>query len=486
MRTKNLLGDVVVRRSAKKPVISPTESGGWRRHMHRTGAIIAAVAGVGAVLGGLTGYWGTYKAVMQDFFHREVAVAPKTLSPNFSIAVLPFGSVGEEAQNYLGPAIADHLTTDLSVHVPGLIVVGEDSSFTYAGKPVDPKKIGEELNAAYLLAGNVQRDEARVRVSARLIETGTGKQVWAERFEEDTKDVFQLLDRISGRIANSFGTALLSDSAANAERRKANVRAIDLLFRAQAAFLLGTRSLKALNEAEPLYREALLIDPNNSDAMIGLGYLLAVRLVVFRNAQHMTKEQVVALTAEARGLLEKAAKIQPNSALIHNALGRLYSVEGRQHESLEEHEIARSLDPNFAVNYHNLALVLIALGRPQKAIEYLQEAIRRSPRDPFMGLLFMHMARANVLLGHWEAAIDYGLKAHALPGDRFTVNGNLAAAYAQKGDLKSAAAAWSEALKSRPQATIASFTEDPELNLPEYKILAEPTLFTGLRKLGVS
>jgi TolB-like protein len=254
---------------------APAAEAGWRHHLRRTSAIIAAVAGLGAILGGLVGYWDTYKTIMKDYFHREVVLSRKVLSSNFSLAVLPFESVGGKAQEYLGAAIADHLTTDLSVHVPGLVVVGEDSSFTYAGKAIDPKKVGEELNATYLLTGNVQRDEARVRVSARLIEAATGKQIWAERLEEDSKDVFQLLDRISGRIANSFGTALLSDNAANAERRSADSKATDLVFRAQAIFLLGIRSLKALDEAEPLYRQALAVDPKNSDAMFGLGYRFA-------------------------------------------------------------------------------------------------------------------------------------------------------------------------------------------------------------------
>jgi TolB-like protein/Flp pilus assembly protein TadD len=464
---------------------APAAEAGWRHHLRRTSAIIAAVAGLGAILGGLVGYWDTYKTIMKDYFHREVVLSRKVLSSNFSLAVLPFESVGGKAQEYLGAAIADHLTTDLSVHVPGLVVVGEDSSFTYAGKAIDPKKVGEELNATYLLTGNVQRDEARVRVSARLIEAATGKQIWAERLEEDSKDVFQLLDRISGRIANSFGTALLSDNAANAERRSADSKATDLVFRAQAIFLLGIRSLKALDEAEPLYRQALAVDPKNSDAMIGLGYLIAVRLIVYRDALHLTDQQVTAMIAEARDLLDKGAARQPNSALIHNARGRLFSVEHRPHESLQEHEIARSLDPNFAVNYHNLASVLLSLGQPQKAIEYLNEAIRRSPRDPFMGLLFMHLARADVLLGNWDKAIDDGLKARVLRTDRFALNSNLAAAYAQKNDLELAKNAWNEALKARPGATLATLKGDPELNEPEYTALAEPTLFAGLHKLGL-
>ncbi len=404
---------------------------------------------------------------------------------NFSLAVIPFEFLGGETQNYLGAAIADHLTTDLSVHVPGLVVIGEDSAFTYAGKKIDPKKVGQELSAAYLLTGNVQHDETRVRVSARLIETATAKQVWAERFEDDTKDVFQLLDRISGRIANSFGTALLSDNAANAERRSADAKAIDLVFRAQAIFLLGTRSLKALDEAEPLYRQALAADPKSSDAMIGLGYLLAVRLIVYRNVLNMTDQQVTAMIAEARDLLDKGSRVQPNSALIHNARGRLFFVEHRPYELLQEHEITRTLDPNSAVNYHNLAIVLLALGRPQQAIVYLNEAIRRSPRDPFMGLLFMHLARANVLLGRWDEAIDYGLKARVLRTDLFTVNSNLAAAYAQKNDLAAANSAWRAATKARPGATIATLENDPELGEPEYKALATPTLLAGLRKLDL-
>ena len=131
-----------------------------------------------------------------------------------SIALLPFINLSDDSTpDYFADGLIDSLTTDLAGHVPNLFVIGRGSAFTYKNKTIDPKQVGQELGVRYLMQGSVQRGGGRVRVNAYLIDTETGAQLWAERFDGDTADLLALQDQIAGRIANSLGMALYLDSA---------------------------------------------------------------------------------------------------------------------------------------------------------------------------------------------------------------------------------------------------------------------------------
>lgn len=477
---------------AKSPAMSWVQSlkgfiARYKPQVQRVGAFVATLAALGAILGGLTGYWSAYKTVTYDFLGIQKPVSPRvepepSVQRN-SIAVLPFTVLGDPTHEYLGAAISNSLTNDLSFRVPGLFIVGVDSAFSYIKKSAGPQQLGRELGVQYLLLGAVQRSSGRIRVDARLLEAQSSKQLWAEKFEGADDDLFQLQDFISARIANSFGVALLRQSSMNAERRKTKPEITDLILRAQAEFLLNNRSLDSLAAAESLYRQALELQPNNSDALIGLGNLQAVRLSLYRFRLKMTPDQLAAAVADARDFLDRGLILNPGSAIAHNGKGRLYSVERKPTESLREHEMARSLDPNYAVNYHNLGAVELSLGEPQKALAYLEEAIQRSPRDPAIGVIQMHMARAYVLLGRWDDAIEVGTKAMVSPTDIVTTQLNLAAAYAEKGQLDKARSVLQQAKELRPGISISALRA---ANEPAYIHLAQKTLFEGLRKAGLT
>src|SRR5947209_18760790 len=92
----------------------------------------ACCAGIGAILGGLTGYWSTYRTVTTELL---TPVASKPMASRFSIAVLPFANLGGDSrQDYLADGITDSLTTDLSRALPGSFVVSRDTAFTYKGR----------------------------------------------------------------------------------------------------------------------------------------------------------------------------------------------------------------------------------------------------------------------------------------------------------------------------------------------------------------
>lgn len=215
----------------------------WRPAAKRAAAVIAAVAAVGAVLGGLVGFWSTYKVVVGEWLGQKPAVvaqakpdAAATFNPpGLSIALLPFDNLsGDASQDYYGDGIVENLTTELSVSIPNLLVIARVSAFSYKGQKLDPKQVGRELNVRYLLQGSAQRSDRSVRVNARLIDTETGEQIWAERFDGDTSNILALQDQIAARISNSLRFAFASIGGRQAQKR-INPDAADLVLRAQAA-----------------------------------------------------------------------------------------------------------------------------------------------------------------------------------------------------------------------------------------------------------
>ena len=226
MPTEELESD---RRSSDAPASKPVRR---RATLQKIGAAIAWVAGVGAILGGLAGYWSTYRTVTTELL---ASPAPKLMASRFSIAVLPFANLGGDSrQDYLADGITDSLTTDLSRALPGSFVVSRDTAFTYKGRIGDVRQIGRELDVRYALTGSVFPDGERLRVNAKLVDAQAGTQLWAERFDVERNDILQVQDEIVGRLARAIGLKVIDVEAQRTEReRPKSTDATDLLMRAK-------------------------------------------------------------------------------------------------------------------------------------------------------------------------------------------------------------------------------------------------------------
>jgi len=121
-----------------------------------------------------------------------------------SIAVLPFDDLSpDKTLGYLGDGMSEDIITMLS-RFPDLSVIARNSSFTYKGKPVDIRQVGRDLNVDYALEGSVRKDADQIRIAAQLIDTGTGKHVWAERYDKAGKDPLALQDEVTAKIVDAM------------------------------------------------------------------------------------------------------------------------------------------------------------------------------------------------------------------------------------------------------------------------------------------
>jgi TolB-like protein len=119
-----------------------------------------------------------------------------------SIAVLPFQNMsGDPEQEYFADGMVEEIITALS-RFKSLFVIARNSSFTYKGKAIDIKQVGRELGVRYVLEGSVRKSGGRVRITGQLIEAGTGGHLWADKFDGELKEIFELQDRITASVVS--------------------------------------------------------------------------------------------------------------------------------------------------------------------------------------------------------------------------------------------------------------------------------------------
>jgi TolB-like protein/cytochrome c-type biogenesis protein CcmH/NrfG len=406
---------------------------------------------------------------------RNVPVAsnalPAARAAHLSVVVLPFTNLSNDpSQDYFADGITENLTTDLS-RIRHSFVIARNTAFTFKGKNIPIKEISNELGVRYVLEGSVQRDQNRVRVNAQLIDGKTGAHLWADRFEEDMADVFKLQDQVVARLANSLGSELVK---AEAEKsiHPGNPDAIDLSMRGWAILnqlQLATDKV-SLAKALDLFEQALQLDPNNVDALVGAA--LAERDDYIFIAMDEKPGEIT--TSE--DLLAKAIRLDPTNARAYTVRGKVYFITKRTKEAVEAAQNAVRLNPNYAPAYAQLALAQVTAVELPLAIANVDEAIRLSPRDPEMarwrwikGRIFNYSGRYQDAVRELVAAIDGGYSA-------WPVYAHLASAYAFLGHPSEAQAAIAQARKLNPKLTIKwlrSWLDAPEI------------YYEGLRKAGL-
>ena len=231
---------------------------------------------------------------------------PPVAVQRLSIVVLPFTNLSNDPeQQYFADGITEDLTTDLS-RIAGVLVISRNTAFTYRNKAIDTKQIGRELRVRYVLEGSVRRSADQIRINAQLIDAEKDTQLWAERFDGNTSDLFVLQDEITRRIAVALNLELWRAEAA---RPSQHPDAVDFIFRAGAILMGGSPSRERCAEAIALFEHALALDPRSVEAQSGLATDLASRVI-----DNMT-DTAAADLVRAEALAGQALAASPNSSL---------------------------------------------------------------------------------------------------------------------------------------------------------------------------
>jgi TolB-like protein/class 3 adenylate cyclase len=409
--------------------------------------------------------------------HTAPFVTEPAPAPRLSIVVLPFANLSNDPeQQYFADGVTEDLTTDLS-RISHMLVISRNTAFTYKDKPVNAKQIGRELGVRYVLEGSVRRSGNQVRVSAQLIDATTDTHLWAERFDRDTSELFELQNDITRQIAVALNSELVSVEAA---RPTEHPDALDYVLRGRAAYNKGATA-DNLSQAVAMFERALALDPQSVEAQSLLALTLAGRVLA-----GMTKTRAADI-GRANDLIGRALAASPRSTPAHAAKVQLLRAEGRCDEAIPELETVIASNRNSPGALFALGHCKLTTGSIDEAIPLEEQAIRLGPRDPYVFNRYLVIGEVHLLQSRGEEAIVWLEKARiGNPGSPWPHTW-LASAYGLKGDLDRAAAELAEArrlLGGRAYPSIAAMRAG-NWGVPTIRALHEATFFVGLHKAGV-
>jgi adenylate cyclase len=401
-----------------------------------------------------------------------VPAAPSAVLDKPSIAVLPFANMSDDAeQEYFSDGMTEDLITDLS-KVSALFVIARNSSFAYKGRAVRVQEIGRDLGVRYVLEGSIRKAGNRVRITAQLIDAGSGGHLWAERFDRDLTDIFATQDEVVEKIVGALAVTLTRGETLRLRRRGTNdVDAYESWLRARELLARGTRD--ATTEARALHRRAIEIDPSFAAPHAGLA-LAALSDYV----SGWTSEPAQSLD-EAERWARRALELDEQEPAGHMALGNVQTWRRDLDAALAEFRRMIELDPNNTQAHGSTGLALVYAGRAAEALDCFATARRLDPHHTAMLLHFQ--AQAHFSLGDDEAAAKLLRERIARNPGTDASRMLLAACYGHLGRTEDARAVWAELLQVNPGFSLAQ-----RARVLPYKNPGDfDRIVTGLAKAGL-
>ena len=363
-----------------------------------------------------------------------------------SIAVLPFANLSREpTQEYFSDGVTEDLITGLS-KLSGLFVIARNSAFTYKGRAVKVDEVGRDLGVRYVLEGSVQRTADRVRITAQLVDASPGYHIWAERYDQEIRDIFALQDAVTQEIVRTLAVKLTeAERTRMGHPQTADPAVYDLVLRGQEERWRTTREGNL--EARRLFVKALDLDPSYARAHLGLSWAHLQSFQFGWNTDPQGLER-------ARELAERALALDSTLTQCHSVLAQIHLWKRQHDQAIAQAERAVALAPNDADGYETLAEVLAWAGRPEESIRAIQQAMRLNPHVPFfyrwtLGHAY-YLARRNT------EAIDTLKKVLQENPNFLAAHAYLAVLYTELGRAQEAREAWDKARQLSPGATPAT------------------------------
>jgi adenylate cyclase len=404
----------------------------------------------------------------------EAAKTTLSLPDKPSIAVLPFQNMsGDAEQEYFADGMVEDIITALS-RFKSLFVIARNSSFTYKSKAIDIKQVGRELGVRYVLEGSVRKSGEKVRITGQLIDSLTGANLWADRYDGKLEDVFDLQDHVTASVVGQLVTHVESAEAERAKRKPTDsLDAYDYLLRGRANVWKWSKA--GTEEAQANFARAIELDEG-----FAIAHAFAAQMYTLRK-QNRWMLDAATETAEAVRLARRAVELGTTDDLALCMGGFVLAYVGGELDLAAEC-IGRglSLNPNLALGWSFSAWVHMYLGNHQQAIEHARQAERLSPRDPNILQVKMAMAFAQFFDGQYAQA---GKLAERM-SDEFPkfapATRIMAASFALAGELALADRAAKKSLELDPTQRVSLLLLQMPLRRVEDRNLWEQ----GLRRAG--
>jgi adenylate cyclase len=393
-----------------------------------------------------------------------------------SIAVLPFANMsGDPGQEPIVDGVTENITTTLS-KIPELFVIARNSAFQYKGKPIDVKKVAENLGVRYVLEGSVQRSGERIRINAQLIDATSGHHIWSEKYDQDKRDLFALLDDVTHHIAIALQIKLTEGEQAR------------VLFKETKnleAWTLDTESWNLLQRFTPddnarareLANQSIKLDPQSGFAwsLLAYTYYLAALSGWCESFEECFKKAIE--------LNQKALTLNKDLFCATAMRGGIYLLQGQYERAIETGRRSIELAPSQALNYGMLATTLNYAGNFEEAITLGEKAIRL---HPFCQLWYLDtLATSYRMAGRYEEALAL-YKQTLYRAQKGAINPlpayiGLAEVYSEMGRVEEAHTQAKEILRIAPSFSLVNWSKTQLFRDPKH---LEKRL-TALRKAGL-
>jgi adenylate cyclase len=357
-----------------------------------------------------------------------------------SIAVLPLVIMGQGTdQDYFSDGLTEDIITDLS-KISGIFVIAKNSAFAYKGKSVQPSQVARELGVRHILEGTVRRVGQRVRIATQLVDGLLNRNIWADRFDGNLEDIFDLQDQVTGKVVSALEVKLTSrEKERRTSRTSVNPEVYDLVKKADRLGLDST--FKSHLEAREIYGRALELDPGYAPAHVGMGWTWFDEWPFGWSEDRMVLEKALHFS-------ERAIDLDPNLPEASSLMGCTY-LWMEEHEKAEE-VINRllAIAPNNADALAFYGYILAFSGRAEEAVAPIIRAKRMDPGRHVRLSMYLGMVY-NLLERHEEAVMELEPYLADYPS-YLPLQRMLAYAYCQAGDMKRARQTAAHVMKLEP------------------------------------
>jgi serine/threonine protein kinase len=388
-----------------------------------------------------------------------------------SIVVLPFTNMSSDSENeFFADGITEEIINALS-QISDLRVVARSSSFSFKGKHIDLRLIGEQLNVRTVLEGSVRKAGNRLRITAQLVNVADGYHLWSQRYDREVQDVFEIQEEIARAIAGKLKVTLTADSESPLVKAgTSHLEAYQLYLKGR--ILLDRRGV-GMQSSLACFEQALKLDPHYAQASASL----ADNLTMLAFYGFAPPESCFPACKKAA---EDAVELDPSLAEAHNALACAYllrdwdhpraqkeflkaielnpryvpghalyalfylgSAKGQFDESIRHARLAVEIDPLSSYAFGILAYVYAMAGQYQNALVEVKTAASLDPESFFAQWVLLNSSRWH---GDFDTAVTAGKNALSLSGRSPYALSPLAMTYAAIGKLHETAALYRELL----------------------------------------
>jgi adenylate cyclase len=381
-----------------------------------------------------------------------------------SIAVLPLQNIGgDPADDYFCDGCVEDITLSLS-GLRELMVISRGSTLAYRGRQADPREVGRMFGVRYVLSGSLRRSDRSVRVSVELCDTSTGATLWGEKSEVAPGELFDVQDRIVGKIVAGIAPNVRAAELRTAMRKKPeNFNAYDHTLR--ALHIINSLERNTFLQARNYLQKAMEEDPE-----FAMPAAWAARWYSLCVGQGWSTDPA-GDRAKALEFASRAIELDPQNALALATYGHLQSFLFHDYDSaLVYFDRALAACPNHTLAWFLSSPTLSYIGRGEQAIKHADQALRLSPLDRNLYTYYSSLNLAHYALGSYEEAVKWG-KLSASENPLYTANLRyLAAALAALDRLDEARDVAATIQQREPQFRLGTFERtlqpfrDPEVS----------------------